>query len=366
MKKAIAVLTILVLSFVLVIGSYAGLDAMYANENVLKWNGQVPDAGLAYAKTVHIDPGQKLYILGWAAVNGTNLEKIYWKLDGVAKDCSDKYIDRADLATVGAISDAAYGTHAGFGNNDDMMELIGVDDLAEGAYKAVIIAKFANNTEQDVMPEFDLIVGNPDVTIFENKAVAKDKDDPGKGTWLNEKGEYAAVEFTTTGVIGGISLNYWASNGSNGALGTFTAELFSFNESIEKSMQGTPVASKKIEWAGDNNPAFAINFDTPIATGTYVFKVTIDSDSATGEQDTTAYVVLKPAETAPDGTKFIYDTPTSTNPFNFYVQGSSTIANDVFFAASPNGNPGTADASMIIFIVAAAAIALVVLKKKVF
>lgn len=365
MKKAIAVLTILVLSFVLVIGSYAGLDCMYADENNLKMNGQAPDAGLANDKTVHIDPGQKLYILGWAAKDGTSLEKIYWKLDGVAKDCADKYRDRADLVP-GIVSDAAYAARAGYGDNNDMMELIGVDELAVGAYKAVIIAKFVDGTEQDIKSEFDLIVGNPDVVIFENKAVAKDKDDPGKGTWLNEKGEYAAVEFTTTGVIGGISLNYWASNGSNGALGTFTAELFSFNESIEKSMQGTPVASKKIEWAGDNNPNFAINFDTPIAAGTYVFKVTIDSDSATGEQDTTAYVVLKPAETAPDGTKFIYDTPTSTNPFNFYVQGSSTIANDVFFAANPGGNPGTADASMIIFIVAAAAIALVVLKKKVF
>lgn len=160
MKKIFAVVTVIAVALALCISSFAGLDAMYANVKELeRYDDESPNAGFAGKVSVTINKGDKLYILGWAAKNDAVLEKIYWTVDGESKECSDVYRDREDLFTVGVVTDAEYAKHAGFGYNDDMMELIGADELAEGEYAVAIIALFDDGSEADVKPEFTLYVG---------------------------------------------------------------------------------------------------------------------------------------------------------------------------------------------------------------
>ena len=161
MKKIFAIVTAIALAFILCVSTFATMDAMYADNNVLLWNGTAPDSGLAGKAKVKIDPGQKLFILGWAMKDGTTLKNIYWTVDGTNKEAANVYRDRPDVAGHLGIA-AEYGTHGGYGLDDGMMELLGADSLAQGKYAATICALF-NDDSVDVIKEFELVVGDEDV-----------------------------------------------------------------------------------------------------------------------------------------------------------------------------------------------------------
>ncbi len=157
MKKLLFIAAIvLTVVLALCVTSFASLDSMYINANTLDGNN-VP--GVVGQDQIKIDKGDKLYILGWAAKDGTNLEKVVWTLDGVEKECSDVYTSRTDLINHLQI-DAAYVGHAGIGANNNYMELLGVDALDDGVYWCSVIAKFEDGTRQTLKAAFQLVVGS--------------------------------------------------------------------------------------------------------------------------------------------------------------------------------------------------------------
>ena len=209
-------------------------------------------------------------------------------------------------------------------------------------------------------------------------AVADNDGAPGNAVWLNEKGEWAAVKFTTAAKLGGVSLFHWASNGSNGPLATWKLEVFKFDTDIDTTFSKAPVASKSQQSAGDNNPAFALEFDAPLDPGTYVIRLEITNDEATGVSQETSYVVFPATAAAVSEDKFEYIN-TNGVMFNFTVVAPDTYSAADFFVTNPAGGseptpvdpgteptPVTGDATMVLFIVAAVAVALVILKKKAF
>ena len=216
--------------------------------------------------------------------------------------------------------------------------------------------------------------------VYELKAISGNDGDPGHAVWLNEDGEYCGVKFTTTDAIGGIDLYFWASNGGNGALGTFKGEIYKFDTNIENSLSKDPIASKTHSWEGDNRPGFNWRFDEPLEKGTYIFKLTIVGDTATGVSQETAYVVFPAVNGEIDETKYEY---VNTNvKFNFGVFGDNRISNDEFYAVNPEEGtapatqpgtqetqPQTGDATVAMFVaiaVLAMGAAVVFMKKKAF
>ena len=160
MKKLLSILVVIAMMATLCTSAFAGvsLDAMYANVNTLQLKGGAPDPGLASKSKVQIDSGDKLFILGWAFLDGSYMDHVYWEVDGVQKDCTELYRDRTDVCGVFGV-DPEYGVNIGFGLDLDMMELLGADELPNGAYKARIYAVYDGGEEQEIKGEFDLLVG---------------------------------------------------------------------------------------------------------------------------------------------------------------------------------------------------------------
>ena len=141
------------------------LDALSVNVNeYLKVENNLKDE-----KSITITSGDKLYILGWAAKYGTNLDKVFWQYiakpdqkfeDGaeiVTMDCSDTYRDRAVIADATGIL-PEYLTKSGYGTDENMMELLGADALAPGSYTVRIRALLEDGTDGVVKSRFNLIV----------------------------------------------------------------------------------------------------------------------------------------------------------------------------------------------------------------
>ncbi|MBP5311455.1 MAG: PT domain-containing protein [Clostridia bacterium] len=163
MKKIFAIVTVIVLSVVMCVGSFAShsLDRLFVNATTL----DSPATSMAGSFEVEIEPGDKMYILGWAAINGAHLVKIYWTLDGEEKECADLYRDREDVfSPAGIVSDAEYTVRSGFGFNEEMMEMLGVDTLKEGEYEVEILALFDDETIETVKDPFTLVVGKKDIS----------------------------------------------------------------------------------------------------------------------------------------------------------------------------------------------------------
>lgn len=363
MKKLFAIMTVLALTVVLCLGSFAqmNLDRLYVDANVLD-----SSTSLAGESIITIDPGQKIYILGWAVKAGTNLEKVYYKLNGEAKECdgTDSYLPRADVAGVLGV-DAAYAQSSSVGANTAMMELIGIDSLANGKYTVDIIAKYQDSTEE-VGKSFTLQVGP-----------ATDKSYglvPGAGApthWLVNDGDFAAVEFTSTIAFTQVSVpNTWASRQDDNRPATVVLSLYKFQYNSDYTLAQAPIATTTYTTVGDNIPGCILELDEAAPAGTYIFEVKTVGELMTGDvQAGSAYFVLDkaPDTFAVDESLFKYF---GKGPFMFSIYGEVT-QNDPVTANpadtdAPTVNPPSADASMVIFVVAAAAIALVVLKKKVF
>ena len=120
------------------------LDRMYVNANVLEDAYDVKNDD-----PIHIERGDRLYILGWAANPDGVLTEVVYTIDGGEEQpCSDCYRDRPDVASVG-IAVADNGAHAGIGYNEDMMELLGIDALSDGTYELTLIAKYADGLREE-------------------------------------------------------------------------------------------------------------------------------------------------------------------------------------------------------------------------
>lgn len=156
MKKILAIVTVLALMATFCLSSFAvtNLDSMTINTD--QWPSNPAEAGKL---KVRIDPGDKLYILGWAYSLESTLERIVWYADGGEEnECADVYRDRPDVAGAFGL-DEEVGIHAGIGYNDQMMEVIGIDALTSGEYEIELAAIFADGTEE-TLKEFTLIVGD--------------------------------------------------------------------------------------------------------------------------------------------------------------------------------------------------------------
>ncbi|MBQ2306234.1 MAG: LPXTG cell wall anchor domain-containing protein [Clostridia bacterium] len=161
MKKIAVVALALVMLFALSLTASArvNLDVLYVDVNTLSFtaDGQV-DPGLKSEDTIEIDPGQKLYILGWAFSDDfSNLKEIVTVIDGTEHKCADNYRDRPGLGSVLGV-DASVDTHAGIGKDDGAFELGGISELADGTYEVDILAYFDDGSDE-IAKTFTLVVG---------------------------------------------------------------------------------------------------------------------------------------------------------------------------------------------------------------
>ena len=198
-----------------------------------------------------------------------------------------------------------------------------------------IAMKFYKKTAdgQELIKTINYVNEESDEVTYDLKAISGNDGDPGKAVWLNEDGEYCGVKFTTTDALGGVDLFFWASNGTNGPLGSFKGEIFKFDTNIENTLAKDPVASKTHAWTADNTPGFNWRFDEPLEKGTYVLKFTIVGDTATGVDKETAYVVFPAVNSEIAEANFEY--VNTDVKFNFGVFGNSRVSLNDFFAANP-------------------------------
>lgn len=224
--------------------------------------------------------------------------------------------------------------------------------------------------------------------VFERKSIGSNDTSPANAIWLNQDGEYTAVKFTTTGEIGGIEFSYWASNPDTGTgpRGAVKVELFAFDKNYDTTVAKSPVYTKEFAWIGDNNPALSLQFDEPVGAGTYILRVTIFGETATGVDKETAYLVLPDAVGEFDTAKFTFynnvgekGAQVDARVTNITLLGPSSIRDEEYFATNPADTaseqqqgddtpetPQTGDSTVIVIfaLVAVIALAATVLVKK--
>ena len=155
MKKFLIFAVALITAATLTVGASAmySFDRLFVNEYTL-----VSGTDRQTEDPVTIQPGDKLYILGWSTIEGGLKEIVYTVDGGEPHTVEDNYRDRADLA--GAPYSAANGgAHAGFGTDDRAMELTGIDALTDGTYVISVMAVSENGTSETIKT-FNLKVGN--------------------------------------------------------------------------------------------------------------------------------------------------------------------------------------------------------------
>ena len=375
MKKLLAIVLAVAFTIALAVPAFAVVNLDAVGGSIVKSQS-----------TININPGDKLYIIGWAYCGSEQsaLKEMFYTLDGVEKALPDNYRDRPDVA--GAFNKDGQepvvpgGPHTGFGKDDDLMELTGIDALPDGTYTIEICARYENN-ETEVGHTFTLVVGDGGSsapTTEEHTAVAGVNNPvDGKAIWMNQPGEYAAAKFTTTGAFTTVKLTtFWASEMSKEVPVTYTLELFKFDTNIETSMSKAPVETTTVVAVTNGNPPAVLNLSAPAEAGTYVFKVSVGGDHLNGTNDGSYMVLDHAAEAEVPNIEYQVNAGNKGNgTFAFIVVGD--VVEGEFFAANPaegsasGGDtpvnpPATGDASLVIFVIAAVAVALVVLKKKAF
>jgi len=323
MKKLFAVLTVIVVTIALCVGSFAAasLDRIHIDNNVLDASDDVKGDN-----PIQINPGQKVYILGWAAKAGTNLDYVYWTCDGEAKECdgTDSYLPRTDVA--GAIGlNPDYAQRSSIGANGAMMELLGADELANGKYAIKIMAKYQDSSEELIV-EKNLQVGE---AAEKNYVLIAGAGSP--HVWLTNDGESVGVKFTTTIPFSAISIpNTWASRQDANRSAHVVLNLYKFAFNIENSMSKAPVKTTEYDTIADGVPACALEFGEALAAGTYIFEIKTVGEQHTGDSSTGAYFVLDKAANDVDSDYFEYfGTPKqfSLSIYGENVQGEVVATN---------------------------------------
>ena len=159
MKKILAIAIVAVLTLALCISASAkvNIDRLFINLNHMDGTSVLND------DPVEIAVGDKLYILGWAYGDASNLKEMTYSLDGGANVAlDDNYRDRADVAAAFGL-DESFGVHAGFGHDTEeeggLLELKGIDQLKDGTYVLTIKAIFNDGTEEAYEKDINLKVG---------------------------------------------------------------------------------------------------------------------------------------------------------------------------------------------------------------
>ena len=149
MKRIISAVTATVMVLALCFGltittsAYVSNDALYINDSV--YDGSKPNYRNESALT--INAGDRIYILGWAAFSETDgLKEIKYRINGTEYPCSDVYRDRPDAARVKPMYNN--GEHGGYGTDDDMMELLGINELDSGSYTLTLVACSYGGTKE--------------------------------------------------------------------------------------------------------------------------------------------------------------------------------------------------------------------------
>ena len=145
MKKLLAMLLAVVMVVALAVSATAtvSLDRLQVNKSVM---GNGTDPNDLARKEVKMAPGDMIYILGWAFTANAPLERMVYTVDGGDDiECTGAYIKREDLIQHGAPNN---GEGAGFGNNNAMMEMTGIDQLGVGTYDIRIYAIYTDDTRE--------------------------------------------------------------------------------------------------------------------------------------------------------------------------------------------------------------------------
>ncbi len=155
MKKILIIAVVTLTAVLLTVGASAmySFDRLFVNEYALAsgTDRQTEDP-------VQIRKGDKVYILGWSAIEGGLREIVYTVDGGEQHTVENNYRDRADLT--GAPYNAANnGAHAGFGTDERAMELTGIDSLSDGTYVISVMAISENGTSETIKT-FNLKVGS--------------------------------------------------------------------------------------------------------------------------------------------------------------------------------------------------------------
>ena len=155
MRKILIIAVVILTAVLLTVGASAmySFDRLFVNEYALAsgTDRQTEDP-------VQIQPGDKVYILGWSTIEGGLREIVYTVDGGEQRTVENNYRDRADLT--GAPYNAANnGAHAGFGTDDRAMELTGIDALTDGTYVISVMAISENGTSETIKT-FNLKVGS--------------------------------------------------------------------------------------------------------------------------------------------------------------------------------------------------------------
>ena len=312
MKRLLAIITVIILTVVFCVGSFAGasLDRLYVNANVLE-----SSTNLAGDSIISIDSGDKIYILGWAMKAGTNVDFIYYTLNGEVKECdgTNSYAARPDVAGVLGIS-TDYAQRSSIGANNAMMELLGIDALENGKYTVEIKARYQDETE-DPIKSFTLQVGP--VTEKSYNLVT------GTGSparWLTGDGQSAAVVFTTTIPFSSVSVpQTWASRQDQNRSATVVLNLYNFRYNAEYSMTLEPIATYTYDTIQDGLPACSLDLGENVPAGTYIFEVKTVGENMHGD-NSCGYLVLDKPSATPDESLFRY---IGTQPFSLSIFGSA-------------------------------------------
>lgn len=163
MKKVISTLIAAAMLFAMTAALSLSASA-YVSFDVLQINTNVNGTGENYnnASSLTISSGDRIYIIGWVAFSASDgLKEIKYQIDGKEYSCSNVYRDRADAAAVMAMYNN--GAHGGYGKDEEMMELLGIDKLDEGKYTLSLVA-YSNGGAKDVFKTYTLNVKNEGVT----------------------------------------------------------------------------------------------------------------------------------------------------------------------------------------------------------
>ncbi|MBQ7700720.1 MAG: hypothetical protein IJT49_10330 [Clostridia bacterium] len=155
MKKILAIAIVAVMAIALCVSASANLniDRIFVNADERIDGAEATD--VKANDPIEINAGDKVYILGWAYGEASNLKAIVYSIDdGADVACSDVYRDRADVAGAFGL-DESFGVHAGFGTDTKaedgtggMMELTGIGSVAAGDHKLTLKAIYNDDTSE--------------------------------------------------------------------------------------------------------------------------------------------------------------------------------------------------------------------------
>ncbi len=140
--------------------AFVSFDALQINNSV-----NATSENYNNASTLNIRAGDRIYIIGWAAFSAADgLREIKYQINGKEYSCSDVYRDRPDAAAV--VTMYNNGAHGGYGKDDEMMELLGINELGEGTYTLSLVA-YSNKGSKDVFKTYTLVVKNEGMAVID-------------------------------------------------------------------------------------------------------------------------------------------------------------------------------------------------------